>query len=164
MQKPLPQELPFAAFAAQAVDNQRGRVSGRQGHARERTVSHITDEHYLCIAKEHMDDRQKTMKQRVEMHAGNAGQNHPANAAIENVVRRSKRFSAVNRYRVTALYQTFGKLVCERLKPAVASGNTASTNDCNVHQRRSISAASVTRLHDWRAEMLVRFVPLTAYR
>jgi hypothetical protein len=67
------------------------------------------------------------------MHAGKTGQDHASDALIENIVRRSERFPAVNGYHVAALHKASGKLVCKRLKPAVAGGNTASTDDGDVH-------------------------------
>jgi hypothetical protein len=69
------------------------------------------------------------------MHARKTGQDHSADALIENVVWRSERFPAVNGYGMASLHKTFGKLVCKRLKPAVAGGNAASTDDYDVHEK-----------------------------
>jgi hypothetical protein len=82
-----------------------------------------------------MHGGQQRVKEGVEMHARKTGQDHASYALIENIVRRGERFPAVNGYCVAALHKAFGKLVCKRLKPAVAGGNSASADDCDVHAK-----------------------------
>ena len=83
-----------------------------------------------------MNQREERVEGSIEMLARNSGQNDPANARSDHVIRLGERASAIHGDFVAARRQARRKLFGERLKTAVASGNTSRPDNSNFHLDR----------------------------